>query len=141
VAQALSTDRIVGSPAWKFLGIEVVEVTEGRAVIEMVPADELVNFAGVVHGGFISMLADSAMGRALHSALPQSERHVTFDLKMNFINAVKAGERLRATGTVVRAGQRIALCECRVEGPEGRLVATATGTFSVYLPSSNSSSA
>lgn len=129
----MTTDRLVQSPAWKFLGLEVVEVQEGVAVIEMVPAAEMTNFAGVVHGGFISMLADSAMGRALHSALPEGERHFTFDLKMNFINPVQSGERLRATGRVVRAGQRIALCECRVEGPDGRLVASATGTFSVYL--------
>jgi uncharacterized protein (TIGR00369 family) len=130
----VSSDRLVVSPAWKFLGLEVVEAGDGRAVIEMPATAEMTNFVGFVHGGFISMLADSAMGRALHSALPEGERHVTFDLKMNFINGARAPERLRATGSVVRAGQRVALCECRIEGDDSRLVATATGTFSVYLP-------
>lgn len=132
----MSTDRLVRSKAWKFLGLEVVEAGEGRAVIDMTAMDEMTNFVGFVHGGFISMLADSAMGRALHSALPEGERHVTFDLKMNFINGAKAPERLRATATVVRAGQRVALCECRIEGEDTRLVATGTATFSVYLPGS-----
>ena len=116
------------------MGLEVVEAEGGRAVIEMAGREEMTNFAGLVHGGFISMLADSAMGRALHSALPEGERHVTFDLKMNFINGARPGERLRATAGVVHAGRRTALVECRVEGPGRELVATATGTFSVYLP-------
>ncbi len=129
-------DRIRRSPAWQFLGLEVVASEAGRVVVEMPAREEMLNFAGVVHGGFISMLADSAMGRALHGGLPEGSRHVTFDLKMNFINGARAEERLRATASVVRAGQRIALCECRVEAPDGRLVATGTGTFSVYLPGS-----
>lgn len=116
------------------MGIEVIEAGGGRAVIEMAAREEMTNFAGVVHGGFISMLADSAMGRALHGALPEGERHVTFDLKMSFINAAAPGSRLRAVASVVHAGRRTALAECRVEGPEGVLLATATGTFSVYLP-------
>jgi uncharacterized protein (TIGR00369 family) len=82
------------------------------------------------------MLADSAMGRALHEALPEGEKHVTFDLKLNFINAAAPGDRLRAVAHVVHAGRRTALVECRVEAPGGRLLATATGTFSVYLPGS-----
>jgi len=130
----VSTDRLVVSPAWKFLGLEVEEAVAGRAVVAMSATGEMTNFAGVVHGGFISMLADSAMGRALASALPEGERHFTFDLKLNFINAARAPEKLRAMGSVVRAGRRVALCECRVEGPDDRLIATATGTFSVYLP-------
>lgn len=116
------------------MGIEVVESAPGRAVVEMPAKPEMTNFAGLVHGGFISMLADSAMGRALHSALPEGERHVTFDLKMNFISGAQPGERLRATAAVVHAGRRTALVECRVEDSQGELLATATGTFSVYLP-------
>jgi uncharacterized protein (TIGR00369 family) len=116
------------------MGIEVVEAAPGRAVIEMDAKPEMTNFAGLVHGGFLSMLADSAMGRALHATLPEGERHVTFDLKMNFISAARPEERLRASANVIHSGRRTALVECRVEGPDGGLLATATGTFSVYLP-------
>ena len=130
----MSADPLRTSPAWRFMGLEVVEAGDGRAVVTMSSREEMTNFQGVVHGGFISMLADSAMGRAMASALPEGERHFTFDLKMNFINYARVPETLRATASVIHAGRRTGMAECRVEGEDGRLVATATGTFSVYLP-------
>jgi acyl-coenzyme A thioesterase PaaI-like protein len=38
---------------------------------------------------------------------------------------------------VLHAGRRTGVAECRVEGEDGRLVATATATFIVKLPSGN----
>ena len=43
---------------------------EGRAVVEMPAVESMRNFQGTVHGGFISMLADSAMGRSIATVLP-----------------------------------------------------------------------
>jgi uncharacterized protein (TIGR00369 family) len=56
---------------------------------------------------------------------------MSFDLKLNFINAAKIGENLRATGRVIHAGRRTIVTDCRVEGRDGRLVATASATFAV----------
>jgi acyl-CoA thioesterase len=130
-------DKLAASPVWRAMGLEVLEAENGHAAIAMVLREDMNNFQGVVHGGIISLLADSAMGRALRSALPDGERHVTFDLKMNFINGARPPERLVARAAVVYSGRRTALVECRVEGSDARLVATATGTFSVYLPVSD----
>lgn len=101
------------------------------AVAEMTPTAEMANTAGFVHGGMISALADSAMGRSLRTIKPGVVRSMSFDLKLSFISAAKVGETLRATGRVVHAGRRTAVTECRVEGPGGRLVATASGTFAI----------
>ena len=119
------------SPAWTWLGIHEVAMEDGAAVIEMVPAAEMANTMGYVHGGMISALADTAMGRALRTIEPAVSRSMSFDLKLNFISAAKVGETLRAKGRVVHAGRRTAVTECRVEGPGGRLVATASGTFAI----------
>jgi uncharacterized protein (TIGR00369 family) len=119
------------SPAWAWLGIEEVEVGEGVAVVEMTPTPHMANHAGFVHGGMISALADSAMGRSLRTLKPGVARAMSFDLKLSFIAAARVGETLRATGRVVHAGRRTMVAECRVEGPGGRLVATASGTFAV----------
>ena len=99
------------SRAWEWLGLAV-----GR---------------GVVHGGMISTLADTAMGRSLRTLKPGVARAMSFDLKLNFINAAKVGESLRATGHVIHAGRRTAVTECRVEGNDGRLIATASATFAL----------
>ena len=119
------------SPAWQWLGIKDVATGEGMAVAEMTATAEMANTAGFVHGGMISALADSAMGRSLRTIKPGVVRSMSFDLKLSFISAAKVGETLRATGRILHAGRRTAVTECRVEGPGGRLVATASGTFAI----------
>jgi uncharacterized protein (TIGR00369 family) len=127
----VSSQTEVISPAWRWLGISVVELGEGSATVEMTPSEDMANHAGFVHGGMISALADSAMGRSLRTIKPGVARAMSFDLKLSFISAAKVGENLRATGRVVHAGRRTVVAECRVETPGGRLVATASGTFAV----------
>ena len=119
------------SRAWEWLGLKLVETRDRTAVVEMATTDDMANHSGVVHGGMISTLADSAMGRSLRTLSPGVVRAMSFDLKLNFINAAKVGETLRATGHVIHAGRRTAVAECRVEGSDGRLVATASATFAV----------
>ena len=119
------------SRAWDWLGLELVATSEGSATVEMTPTEDMANHSGFVHGGMISALVDSAMGRSLRTVRPGVVRAMSFDLKVNFINAAKIGETLRATGQVVHAGRRTMAARCRVEGKEGRLIATASGTFAV----------
>jgi len=119
------------SPAWAWLGLELVATGEGSATVEMTPTEDMANHSGFVHGGMISALADSAMGRSLRTVRPGVVRAMSFDLKLNFINAAKIGETLKATGRVVHAGRRTMVASCRVEGRDGRLIATASGTFAV----------
>jgi len=119
------------SRAWTWLGIELVDSGEGFATVEMTAKEDMANAAGFVHGGMISALADSAMGRSLRTVKPGVARAMSFDLKVSFINAAKIGETLRATGRVVHAGRRTMAAHCRIEGRGGRLVATASGTFVV----------
>jgi uncharacterized protein (TIGR00369 family) len=119
------------SRAWEWLGLKLVETGQGTAVVDMATTDDMANHSGFVHGGMISTLADSAMGRSLRTLSPGVVRAMSFDLKLNFINAAKVGEILRATGHVIHAGRRTAVAECRVEGGDGRLVATASATFAV----------
>jgi uncharacterized protein (TIGR00369 family) len=119
------------SRAWAWLGLRLVETAEGTAVVDMTTTEDMANHSGFVHGGMISTLADSAMGRSVRTLKPGVVRAMSFDLKLNFINAAKVGEDLRATGHVIHAGRRTVVTECRVEGRDGRLVATASATFAV----------
>ncbi|MDQ6774227.1 MAG: PaaI family thioesterase [Candidatus Dormibacteraeota bacterium] len=122
------------SPAAAWLGIEEISAGAAEAVLDLPTRAEMGNRGGVVHGGFIALLADTAMGRAMHAARPEAERMFSFDLKLNFVASGSVGERLRASARVIHAGRRTGLAECRVEAGNGRLVATATGTFMIYMP-------
>jgi acyl-CoA thioesterase len=119
------------SRTWSWFGMELVETGEGTATVDMIATDDMANHSGFVHGGIISTLADSAMGRSVRTLKPGVKRAMSFDLKLNFINAAKIGESLRATAKVVHAGRRTVVTECRVEGKDERLVATASATFTV----------
>jgi uncharacterized protein (TIGR00369 family) len=119
------------SPAWSWLGFRLVETGDGTAVVDMTTTENMANHSGFVHGGIISALADSAMGRSLRTLKPGVSRAMSFDLKLSFISAAKIGEELRAAGKVVHAGRRTVVTECRIEGKDGRLIATASGTFAV----------
>jgi uncharacterized protein (TIGR00369 family) len=116
---------------WTWLGLEIVETAEGAATVQMKTTEDMANLSGFVHGGMISTLADSAMGQSVRTVKPAVIRAMSFDLKLNFISAAKIGETLRATGRVIHAGRRTVMAECRIEGPEGKLVATASATFAV----------
>jgi acyl-CoA thioesterase len=130
------TERVgvEASPAWAWLGLEVVATSQGEAVVRMPARPEMRNRADVVHGGFIAMLADSTMGLSMSTVLPDGERHYSFDLKCSFIAPGRIGEDLEAVARVLHSGRRTGVAECRVAGEGGRLVATATATFIVYLP-------
>jgi uncharacterized protein (TIGR00369 family) len=124
------------SPTATWLGIELASTGAGEAVLELPTRTEMGNRAQVVHGGFIALLSDSAMGRAMSTLLPEGARQFSFDLKLNFIATGRIGERLRAVARVLHSGRRTGVAECRVEGEDGRLVATATATFIVFPPGS-----
>jgi uncharacterized protein (TIGR00369 family) len=130
------TAEASATAAW--LRIEAASSPRGEAVLEMPTREEMGNRSGVLHGGFTALLADSAMGRAMATVLPEGEKHYSFDLKLNFISTGRIGERLRAVARVLHSGRRTGVAECRVEGEDGRLVATATATFIVFLPAANS---
>lgn len=129
--------RMLGvvSPATKLFGFEMLEVEEGSTLVQLYCRQDFINFGGVVHGGVITALADSAMGSSLATLMPDGTRQVSFDLKVTIVSAAQAGETLRARGRVLHAGRRTAVCEADVRSAEGdRLVAKATGSFAVYPP-------
>jgi acyl-CoA thioesterase len=125
------SDVTAPSRAWAWLGLETVETGEGTATVEMTPTEDMTNHSGFVHGGMISTLADSAMGRSVRTLKPGVVRAMSFDLKLSFVTAAKIGEKLRATARVIHAGRRTVVAECSIEAPDGKLVATASGTFAV----------
>ena len=121
------------SPAWRWLGLKLLEAEPGRTLVEMEVTEQMRNHGGVCHGGFLATLADSAMGSAMATVLPEGERHLSFDLKLSFMRAVPVGARVLATGRVIHSGRRTGVCESRLE-VDGQLVGTASASFIVYLP-------
>ena len=115
-------------PIAKFVGFRLVEVEEGRSVIEFEAEPRHWNPQGTLHGGIMCDVADAAMGIAYASTLPEEVSFTTIELKINFLRPVKTGQ-LKAVGHIVKAGRTIGLTECDLTDPEGRLVARASSTL------------
>lgn len=93
---------------------------------------ELLNPNGVVHGGVLFTLADTAMGAALHTTLAPGEYCATVEIKIHFLQPVTKG-KLRCRARLVHRGGRIAVLESHIS--VGRLlVAQALGTFAIFAP-------
>ena len=110
-----------------------VEVSHGRAVFQGRPKLEHYNPIGTVHGGWIATLLDSCVGCAVHSTLPAGKAYTTAELKVNFVRAVTIKvPLLRAIGTVIHVGGRMATAEGRLVGPDGKLYAHASTTCFIF---------
>ncbi|MCB1271567.1 MAG: PaaI family thioesterase [Microthrixaceae bacterium] len=118
-------------PLRAFLGMEVAEDSPGHSTASLEVADQHLNPNGVVHGAVLFALVDTAMGSAAMSVLPEGEYATSVDLQLRFVRPASAG-RLTAAVEVLKKGRTVLHLEGRVEDSDGRLVATAAGTFTTF---------
>lgn len=107
----------------KFLGLELCEIKSGEVSVCLDVRDELKQNRGVVHGGAVASLIDTASAFAILTTLAPDERVTTTDLTIHYLRPVTAG-RLIATARIIRQGRRVFVVNVEVEN-EGRLAATA----------------
>ncbi|MGH9205171.1 MAG: PaaI family thioesterase [Acidimicrobiales bacterium] len=107
-----------------------VEKSEpGRTVWRMLADERFANPVGIVQGGFIAALADSAMGAAaLTWARDRKVFSANAELKISFFKPVPAGSTLVCASQVVSGGTRVAFVEAEVTEGE-RLAAKASSTY------------
>jgi uncharacterized protein (TIGR00369 family) len=101
----------------------------GVVVIHSIPGFRHYNPIGSVHGGYAATLLDSAMGLAVHSALPAGSGYTTLEFKISFIKGMT-----KDSGPVrtLNVGRRAATAEARITDAKGRLLAHATTTCLVF---------
>ena len=105
----------------------------GSVVLHSVPGFRHYNPIGSVHGGYAAILLDSAMGLAVHSALPAGSGYTTLEFKISFIRGMtKDSGTVRTEGKVLNVGRRAATAEARIIDAQGKLLAHATTTCLVF---------
>ena len=136
--QALLDGKIPYAAIAETLDFLVIEIGPGRAVFQGTPGSKHLNPLGTVHGGWFATLLDSALGCAVHTALPAGRSYTTAELGVNLVRAITPKvQRVRAIGQVVHVGRQLATAEARMVGPDGTLYAHATTTCLVFeLPKS-----
>lgn len=120
---------LASQPFSQLLGAELDAFEPGRAVLSLPLKPDHMQHLGMAHGGVLCYLADNALTYAGGSMLGTA--CVTLEFKINYIRPAK-GDRLVAEATVVNAGKRFAVTECKVTAiTDGKaiLVASAQGTI------------
>src|SRR6187402_1319034 len=105
----------------------------GVVAFHSIPGFRHYNPIGSVHGGYAAILLDSAMGLAVHSALPAGTGYTTLEFKISFIKGMTEHTgTVRTEGRTLSVGRRTATAEARITDAKGRLLAHATTTCLVF---------
>ncbi len=118
-------------PINRLLKLELRSFDRGSATVAMPSGESLTQEYGVVHGGLLATLADTAAVYALHPFLEPGERMTSIELKVNFLApATPARGELVATSTVVRRGRTIAVTRVDVRQADHEVL---TGLFTYII--------
>lgn len=88
----VETEGWIGcAPFETYLGVEIVEAKEGRSVLRMPFKRELAQGAGLMHGGALVGLADTAVVMAIKSMVEPDTHFATISMESRFLRPVKKG--------------------------------------------------
>ena len=79
------------APFEQLLQMQIIEASEGSATLKMPFLVDFAQGGGLMHGGALVSLADTAVAMAIKSVIPAGTQFVTASLSAEFLNAVKLG--------------------------------------------------
>jgi acyl-CoA thioesterase len=120
----------VSAPFEEYLGIRIEEAADGRALLTMPFKVKLAQGQGLMHGGAVAALADTAVAVAIKSVLREESNFVTTDLSLSFHAPVRGGT-VRAKALVERRDERTFVGTAELFDEKGIKIATFHSTFKV----------
>ncbi|HEX6742097.1 MAG TPA: hydroxyphenylacetyl-CoA thioesterase PaaI [Sphingomicrobium sp.] len=108
-------------PAW---GIRIEEARAGYARLAMAVRTDMLNGHGIVHGGMVFALADTAFAYVCNGG---NEKTVAAQASIVFLGSANEGDTLIAEGEAVAAAGRSGVTRVTVRCPDGRPIAEFTG--------------
>ena len=118
------------SPAGNWLQFTLEKIERGSAEISLEVRKEMCNPYGNIHGGMMSLVMDEVIGWAVVS-LDTNNNYTSLNLNVDFLYAIKQGERLTARSLVIREGKKIIHVECAVYDMRERLLGKASSNLIV----------
>jgi len=121
-------------PFNQLLGMKLLEVEPGRSKLSMSWRPDLCQPAGILHGGTIASLVDTAIAHAILLTMPDVNspttggRIVSVDLRLKYLRPVSEGE-IFCDAHVVRPGRQIIHTAATVTNAEGKQVALGDSIY------------
>jgi uncharacterized protein (TIGR00369 family) len=113
------------------LGLTCLEKGADATTVWRMRVDErFLNPAGIVQGGFLSAMMDSAMGASAVLSVKDRKVYVAnTEMKSSFLRPARNGDVLTCTATVLKPGTVVAFLGARILDEQQNLVATASSTY------------
>lgn len=128
--EALVDGRVPHPPFAALTGAELVSVDDGAVVFRCTPDESTYNPLGLVHGGMVCTLLDSAAGCAVQTRLPAGVGISSIEIKVSFL-APANGATLEVEGRALRIGRQVAFAEAHARTPAGKLIGHATTSIAL----------
>jgi uncharacterized protein (TIGR00369 family) len=129
VERLIST--INGSPYFQLLNMRVIEIGIAYSVVEINLTRQHLQPFGIVHGGALASLIESATSWAVFYEVEDEGAGVTtVDLKLNYLSPVTAG-RVTARGRRIKLGRTLGYAEAEVTAEGGGILAHGTSTLMI----------
>jgi uncharacterized protein (TIGR00369 family) len=120
-------ERTSLDPLSEFMGFRWESANRVRLTVR----DELINPAGLLSGPVAYAMVDYCMGSTLWMQRSGDERIATIGISINYIQTAREGEIICET-TLDRRNDRVAVMRSEVRHEDGRLLATAIGSFAIF---------
>ena len=124
LARAVAAAMWADDAASSGLGMRLVSVAAGRAVLEMPVRADMVNGHGIAHGGFVFTLADSAFAFACNS---RDQRTVAQACDIVFVTPARLGDILVAEAVERASYGRNGIYDVTVRRGDNELIAEFRG--------------
>ena len=119
-------DKMISGDAFsQWLGIEVLEITEGFCKLKMTVRDEMTNGFNIAHGGIAYSLADSCLAFATNADGIQA---VSIETSISHTKKVASGDILIATSKEMNKSIKTALYYITITNQDNLEVAHFKGT-------------
>ncbi len=113
--------NVENEPYARKLGIRLVDLEPGRAVVEMSPKDDVLNIFGLTHGGAIFSLIDEAFQASCNS---HGTIAVALNVLVTYHNSPAENSTLRAESNEIHCSRKIATYSIKVTDQNGQLIAS-----------------
>jgi uncharacterized protein (TIGR00369 family) len=129
---AISDGRLPPPPMAALVGAEIASVDEGEVVFRCTPDESTYNPLGMVHGGLLCTMLDTAAGCAVQTLLPAGVGYASIEIKVSFLRPLRAGSgEIAVKGRALQVGHRIAFAEAHARDADGELVGHATTSIAI----------